>query len=407
MAAAPGGSLRAEVEPVPAVVIAVVNEAGLNVLHSDFAASRTPSVHGRPRAVEVNLPNRGTWRERLDALEKGALGAAPYGVLYSVAATRIVGIYNATPPDARPDEAGVGYDGTYNFLSTDRYHGTAVVSSAAGRKHGTDPAALIVFVNGTEAFTWLSEQRWIDFAVTSHIGLRPCSTGPGAARFADTGRITFSAAGNGEGLGMVSTPSGDPSNYIVGGVHADGRTYPPHGRPVEEGRIGASNTPNRPYETGELFSFKAADGHSFDRSHSFGGTSGAAPRTAGDAALILRHARSILGSTYTGVRDGKLARLGPAGHKPARGPLADGDFTRSELIDLLHHTAVPFEPPSPGRYMMEGYGAIRPESIELAKRILEGRAVAPDRSEEDAAHAAVTAARRAMFPEARCADLPA
>lgn len=386
------------------VVIAVVNETGFNVLHSDFVTpdGSTPRPKGRTSTLFVDLPSKGSFQDRLREVRAGVLGRLPYGALHSVTGTRIVGLYNATPADGRLDDHD-GYDGTTSFVH-DLYHGTGVTSAAAGRVHGTDPEALLVVVHGTEAFEWLRDQAWIDFAVTSYTGLGPCTAGRGLVEFAETGRITFSAVGNGDGLSAIATPSGHPANYLVGGVDDAGRSYPPWGRPMA-GRVTPGLTPNRPYETGELFNFVAASDSAMSGGMSFGGTSGAAPRTAGDAALILRHARTILGSSYTGVREGKLARLAAGGHKPARGPLADGDFTRDELIDLLHHTAVPFEAPSPGRYMVEGYGAIRPESIELAKQVLEGVAAEPQRPDEDAAHEAVTAARQVMFPEARCTDI--
>lgn len=250
-------------------------------------------------------------------------------------------------------------------------------------------------------WAWIADADWIDFVATAYIGYPNCYEGSAFADIAQSGRVTFSAAGNGEGLGPHSPPSGHPLNYIVGGTDDAGRTYTP-------ASPGASNVavPDRPYDSGHLYESIVADADSFDGSVPASGTSFSAPRTAGDAAVILRHARTILGSYYTGARDGALARLGPEGRRPEKGPLADGDFTRAELIDLLHAVAVPFEAPSPGRYLIEGYGAMRPQSVELAKAVLDGRVDAPQRPEEDQAHAAVNLVRQGLFPPGRCEGRP-
>ena len=88
--------------------------------------------------------------------------------------------------------------------------------------------------------------------------------------------------------------------------------------------------------------------------------------------------------------------LGPGGRRPPRGPLHDGDLTARELVDLMHHTAVPHEPPGPTRYFIEGYGAINDTSQALAMRVLRGEAAEPARPQEDADDAQVTAAHRAQ-----------
>jgi hypothetical protein len=169
--------------------------------------------------------------------------------------------------------------------------------------------------------------------------------------------------------------------YQVGGVDSEGRTWRP-GHPEESDPWFAAGNVTRPYDSGERYSFRAAAPDSYDGSVHFGGTSGATPLTAGWAATLIERARDLL--------DGKAG-------VPARGPLADGRFTRGELVDLLHHTATPAEPASPVRYLAEGYGAVDRSSIALATKVLQGTAREPARSEEDAAAAQVKEARRQAF----------
>jgi hypothetical protein len=167
--------------------------------------------------------------------------------------------------------------------------------------------------------------------------------------------------------------------------------------PDAEGGLGAT----RPYETGDRFVFESADADSLDGSMGFGGTSGATPSTTGRAAELITFARELLRSK-TGFKDGALANIGPGGITPKQGPLKDGKLTREELIDVMHHSATPAEPPSPARYLVEGYGAFQQGAVDLAKKILAGQTAEPERPEEDQMHEAVESARETFFPDERC-----
>lgn len=286
----------------------------------------------------------------------------------------------------------------------DRFHGTGVASAAIGREHGTNPDAFLVFVLGrnVEGWQWLAQQSWIDAVSTSYFdpygrglpGLR-CGEAQYIRQIVNEGRLVFTAAGNGEQAGLATFPSGVPEAYQVGGVDDDGRSY----RPLTEDH---ETTPNRPYETGDRFSFEAADADSLSGSMLFGGTSGATPSTAGRATDLLQHGRRLLHSGATGAREGALAIGRTARRGPPAGPLADGDLTSAELVDLLHHTAIPAEPPTPMRYLVEGYGAHNSDSVEHARRVLDGRAEPTARPEEDAAHEAVESGRAVVFTEPGC-----
>lgn len=388
---APVRGSRAAPREIPPVVIAVVESGGMNVLHTDFrlrAGERLALPAAMPPTVEVELPRSGSFEQRMRKLRSSPLGAMEAGTLYRIKGTRIIGVYTAA--DDRQD------------ITEDRFHATGTTSAAVGSEHGTNPDALLVFVADSSrgAWEWLVNQKWIDIISTSYYSFSigsdssgTCTAGPAIRRIAEQGRLVFSAIGNGEQAGIFFTPSGWPDAYQVGAVDDDGRSF----RPDAEGRLG----PTRPYETGDRFVFPSADADSLSGSMEFGGTSGATPSTAGRAAELVTFARRLLHSR-TAFEKGALARLGPGGTTPQRGPLADGKLTRDELIDVMHHAATPAEPPSPARYLLEGYGAFQENAVDLAKEILSGNTAEPERPDEDQMHEAVETARRSLFPDARC-----
>jgi hypothetical protein len=387
------------------VVIAIVGESGFNVLHSDFAApSQGPpaSVVGMPTHVSVALPRSGSFDARLHQAESGPLGHLKPGVLYTVSGTRVVGIISP-----RRDDASLNAEVDL-FGDTD--HGTGVASSAVGTRFGTAPNALLVMVLGAtqEAWRWVAAQPWIDVVSTSYFGVGAvsdgsriaCVEGQALRQLAAEGKPVFSAAGNGDGLGEVAAPAGAPWVVHVGGVDASGRTWLPGQDSGDQGTTAI--TPNRPYDAGEQFSFAAASAFSLSGSAPFGGTSGAAPRMAGDAAMLIGAARRELGTSANGPRHSSLAWQGTLGARPTSGPLADGTFTSDELKQLLLHTATPALPASPARYLAEGYGAVTPKSLSFARAVLAGRATAPVRTPDDQAANVVAELRQATFSGARC-----
>lgn len=395
----------------PPTVLAIVEPGGINVLHSEFRAApgRTSLPPGLPEDVEtVRLPQGRDFAELVERASKGPLGHLEPGQLYHVQGTRLL-LY---PSPGR---------GIQNVFDNPD-HGTGTASSAAGRRFGTDPDAWLIYVLGGDgpAWRWLASQSWIDGVSSSYYAVVPSGNGlcPEVRHIrsiAADGRLVFTAAGNQEQLGIALSPAGAPGAYQVGGVDEAGRTYlRPDAFPTDPSW--ASATPTRPYETGDRFRYDAADPNSLDGAVTFGGTSGASPSTAGRATVLIRYAREVLGSSWTGARRGVLAAA-PARHLPARravqgsmelparGPLADGDLTAAELTSVLHHVAIPAEPPTPARYFVEGYGALNDEAMRRAVDVLRGALPEPERPSEDAAHDAVESLREAAFSEVRrCGD---
>lgn len=378
-----------------APTVAIVGESGLNVLHDEFRATEPVDYPaGMPAPVFVDLPAGGTFEQRLAQLRQGPLSHLKPGTLYAVRGTRVL-VYAPVVTEA-------GDPGDTDVLDTDTgpadslaplQHGTGVVASAIGATTGTAPDALAVFVTGgydsPAAWGWISRQPWIDVASVSGYVLTAngtCRGGAEARAAIAAGHTIFSSSGNAtDGQEQLVTPNGLPEVYRVGGVDATGRTWLP-GHPEEQDPTFALlGGVTRPYDTGGLYSFMSAAPDSQSGLQQFGGTSGATPRTAGYALRLIATARSIL-----------------AGGPPATGPLADGSFTGEDLTALLRHTATPHETASPGRYFVEGYGAVTTESVDLAERVLRGEVRMPARPDEDRAHDATVAARTALFSAGRC-----
>lgn len=372
--AASAGTRPAAARPV--TTIAVVGDASVNVLHEEFrtADGRDPRYPaGMPEPVRIPLPRTQDSAAAMAELQAGPLGRPRPGTLYAVAGTRLL-VY-ATP----------GVDG----LLEDRAHGTGTASSAAGRRTGTSPDSLVVVVPGTgdASYDWLAGQRWIDVASTSVYAVRTteqCAGAAGArALHADGGLLLSSSGNTADAFEPLSIPNGLPEVFQVGGVDRTGRTWLPP-RPEEQQPLFAAGNVVRPYETGARFSFPAASPDGRTGTQPFGGTSGATPTVAGYAAELVADARRLLRDR--GPRSGAALATRRAGAAlPARGPLADGTFTRDELVTLLQDTATPAET-APGRYLVEGFGATDDRSHRLALSVLRGQATAPDRTADRPAH---------------------
>jgi hypothetical protein len=377
-------------------VVAVVGEAGgVNVLHQDFATpdGRNPVYPGdMPTPVVIPRPRSSVFSSARQTLEQGPLGHMRPGVLYAVAGTRLLLINVGT----------TGYDG----IQSDALHATGVADSVTGRKHGRDPDALVVVVlsdNQDTVYSWLAHNTWVDLASTSDYSIRTTSSPTqcvGAAdirTFTTAGRLLFSSAGNTtDQPEPLVAPNGLPETYLVGGVDAAGNTWKP-GHTEESDPYYAAGNVVRPYETGELFSYQAAAPDSFTGLTHFGGTSGATPLTAGWAARLVAHARTVLADP--GGRHAGVLAAGP--HRPSRGPLADGRLSNAELRDLLHAVAEQHSELPPGvAYAAEGYGALNSHTLALAEGILDGTASAPSRVADDQADAAARQTRTELF--ARC-----
>jgi hypothetical protein len=381
------------------VVVAVMQESGgVNVLHRDFrtADGRDPVYPaGMPRPVRVTLPTRGDFVAQRRALEAGALGHMQTNTLYAVRGTRLLVVNVAPAP--------------YDAVGADLVHATGVADSVTGTTMGIDPKALVVVVLGGDVmgtnggYDWLSAASWVDLASTSDYLVQTapdtsqCLGAAAVRTFTQRGHLLFSSAGNTTDQSEpLIAPNGLPETYLVGGVDASGKTWlPPH--PEEADPFYAGGNVIRPYETGERFSFWAAAPDSSTGRVHFGGTSGATPRTAAWAAILVAEARRLLRATG-GTAGGALAS-GP--HRLPSGPLADGRFTRAELVTLLHAVAVGHSglPDGPA-YALEGYGALDGGAIARAQRMLAGTAAIPPRGSDDTADAAARQARTVAF--ARC-----
>lgn len=284
-----------------------------------------------------------------------------------------------------------------------RRHGTGVVGAAIGSVHGTAPDAWVVFVprNDPSGYAWVAEQPWIDVAtVSAHSletspehGVLPCRAAPHVRAFTRD-RVFFASSGNVEHSSLYMM-NGMPEFHLVGSVDDSGsslmRPRPPASTDDEELFFALARYGTRTYETGDRFEFPAAGSDSTHGTEPFGGTSGATPSTAGRAADVITAARTILGDTGNRPR-AVLALRGPDVVAPPSGPLADGDLTAAELTDLLHAVAVP-QLETPGRYLVEGYGALGDEAEQRAIQVLRGAEAMPDRSSDDADHARSEQAR--------------
>ena len=385
------------------VVVAVLGETGgVNVLHQDFrtADGATPGYPvGMPRPVMVALPHGGDFASERAALERGPLGHLAPGVLYGVAGTRLLLVNTGTGP----------YDG----VQADALHATGVADSITGARQGTAPHALVVVVlsNQEAGYPWLAANAsWVDLASTSVYRLRTaagpvgdtaatrqCTDAEQVRSYTAAGHLLFSSAGNTtDQAEPLVAPNGLPETYVVGGVDSSGSTWSP-GHPEEPDPFYAAGNVVRPYETGERFSYQAAAPDSLTALTHFGGTSGAAPLTAGWAADLVAHARAVLGN---GQRHGR-GSLAEGPRRPARGPLADGRFTNGELRDLLHLVAVQHSgQPAGAAYAVEGYGALNGAAINVAHRILDGTTSVAPRQSDDQVDTAVRRLRATAF--ARC-----
>lgn len=388
--------------PLPArsaAVIGIVGESdAVNVLHDDFALTG-PLVlpAGMPRPVVVALPTSGDFASRLAALRAGPLGSPKAGTLYLVRGTRLL-LYSVT--------------GEEDFLGEDRLHATGVISSAIGRRYGTAPRAWAVHIPGVEpaGFDWLATQSaWIDVASTSVYAVRsPNSSEPAdtpvclGARpvrsYIASGRLFFSSSGNtSDQPEAVVSPNGLPEVYQVGGADAAGRTWLP-GHVEESDPFYAFGNVVRPYETAELFSFQAASPDALSGGTHFGGTSGATPRTAGRAAVLVDHARAVLGGRASGTA---LATRAPRAVAPKTGPLADGRLEGGELADVLRRTARPAEAVEGPRYLVEGFGALSETTTRVAQDVLSGKTALPLRPMDEQFHQVSERLRAAAF-SGRC-----
>lgn len=381
-----GGQPPRRLEPRP-VVVAIVGEAGANVLHEDFRsrAPIPPLPAGTPATTRVDLPNTGTFEQQLVSAQAGPLGRIPQGQLLQIAGTHLL-VYNA---ESQPT----------SMLGPNRSHGTAVLGAAASRRSGSAPNAIYVFVLGNgRAWDWVAEQRWIDVATTSvnspvgggsghgPVADSTCSKGAGVRRSVENGKLVLSAGGNGDPSWHLSSPAALPEVLRVGGHQADGS---------------ASPLPTRPYEVSDLILYDGPSADALTGTQNVIGTSFASPRAAGRAAQLLQDSRQLLRDVAAPARPG-LAVQDRRTKAPASGPLADGVLTNTELRSLLQDTAIPRVEQPEARYAQEGFGLLGDEQMNLSRQVLRGTAKSPDRSVERGQHQQAQQLRALITHPARC-----
>lgn len=378
----------------PPVVIAIVGETGANFLHRDFQTSASLAAdlpRGAPVPTDVALPGAGPFAQRWQTALAGPLGQVPTGALLRLSGTRIL-VKNVYP---QPRSA-----------LTAPSHGTGVLAASAARSSGSAPQALYVVVLGglDEAWDWVADQPWIDVATSSIVAAfgggrtgdvavdTTCPAALYVRRSVAAGRPAFESAGNQEQLGNVSTPTGLPEVIRVGGVDEAGMPQ---------------YDVTRPYDVGDLlWTDPGASDADDTATRRYQGTSFAAPRAAGRAALLISYARQLLGDRGSGIRQGRLAVAATGARLPRRGPLADGSLTNTELRTLLQNTATPYLPEPSARYVVEGFGALGNTQMSLARAVLRGDSAPPDRSSERAVHDRMQGVRAIVTGPPRCGQPP-
>lgn len=427
------GSGADVVPAMPWATIAII-DTGINPYHVDFRApAELANVHpseyvpGYPADIEtviltLDAPDLETAFEA-DADVWATL--EPY-TPYWFSGTKVTGIST----EERVSGGGVfgaGEEVPYIYSTG---HGTMTASKAAGNEYSLCPACHVVAVQGSgDGVVWAASQSWIDVQSNSWGPLPAFAWGDVATetafgdedlteqfRASASNQAVFVASGNGAGgaLGVVGFPSptdstsGPPGVISVGG-HDNGKTT------LWTGWF--------PHVVADACDNWSAVGNTIDEysDSAGGGTSAASPYAAGGAGRLVQEARAILqGVSGRNLDTGTIAVALDGVTLPAKGPLADGDFTLAELKDLLFHTASPTpvsdrasgaecSPASPYHtgpdwtaaphgvplYAWVGYGSIETFSTDLALDVLHGMTEARDRPQSDDLYAQDQAVREA------------
>ena len=266
------------------------------------------------------------------------------------------------------------------FQAGNAAHGTASASVAAGNVHGSCPECLFVLLNGNadQAIAWASAQPWIDVITNSYGAGGPVQGGTlgvtrdnmywdspvDATRAAsEDGQVIVFSAGNGF-LNAFDVPmftywssqKGPDWMVTVGAVAPNSKqTYSGAGKPVDISSIGSS--------------YPASGGVTANGTGTHGGTSNAAPVTAGYFAKAIQAAREALGDTTPGHANGVVASGAPVpcGAAVPDCALGDGVLTRVELEDAVYANVLPSKtvlaadrvwPSTQHAYYYQGHGVL-------------------------------------------------
>jgi hypothetical protein len=420
----------------PFVVVAFV-DSGINPYHQDFRAPdfvHHPSkfIEGYPAEAAALKPSFGVadaeGYEAARAADDAMWKAVKGDQLYWFPGTRIIGGISR----AAGDTSG---EWTERKILDDQGHGTGVASVGAGEKFGSNPNALIVMVEGLgeRSLEWATAQPWIDIVSNSWGNTANLPLGdPESTRVATRrGQSIVFSAGNGAtntNSSTVFTPGGPvedpckcktpdsdlsildpwsgPSWELTVGAASpiNGQAHWWHSIPVDVSSFGSK------WRAAGAFGVKTVVDKENVETRDFGGTSCAAPTTAGVLSSIIERARIELGDTLGGQRPDQVVAAGKK--KLASGPLDDGMLTRLEAEALVQKTASPVEadpekltwdyavrPTTPVYYLHQGYGVVTADSKALAFDVLLGKEPMPERTDVDGYIAGIDAVRDAKWGE--------
>jgi hypothetical protein len=417
----------------PQVVIGFV-DSGINAYHRDF---RAPELVHHPSTYLTGFPSDAKALplslDLADAQGYDAARAADEalwrgvrrGETYWIPGTRIVGARS------------MGNGGTSGGLAElpildDQGHGTGVASVAAGQHFGSNPAALIVMVEGlgTGSLNWAASQSWIDIVSNSWGPGLPGRVDPlgdvsGTRASTRRGQTVLFSAGNGlrnTNSSDVLPAAVDPCRCKIPGHNVSATSYT--SGPSWIITVGAASPINGqahwwhgiPVDVASFGSKWAAASHrgvSAEDKRDFGGTSNATPITAGVLSAVIQQARGLLGDPANGQRPGDggvIARAPEGAVLPVEGPLADGVLTQAESRAIVERSAEPvaFDPekatwdyaitPTTEQYWLhQGYGIVDRDARDRALAIVAGEADLPDRADVVAWQAQMDALRDAVY----------
>ena len=396
----------------PAITVIGIADTGINPYHLEFSAqsypdpdvlaltqnfTRHPSeyVPGYPAAAAAIPVTLGKGYLPLEDRDLWNPTRLPSGRLYWIPGTKVIGAYTSVLEGAHP-------------ILDDNDHGTATASVAAGNRYGYCPTCLLVIIEGTDE-TVAAAYPWVD--VTSHsfgyaggLPLGPVFAKQAATKAAaERGQTVLFAAGNGVdgafGVPVVtwhSDRTGPDWNITVGALRRDDqRAVIGDGIPVHVSSWGMGSLPSA-CRTGVYCQSQ------------FNGTSAATPYTAGVFGTTLHEVRNAIGDDRAGQKAGQVVAQGAT--VPDSVYLSDGKLTRAELREAVLKNAFPLgadnlpqpsrptgAPYSPANVLFEGYGAATPASAQRAVNVLLGRALMPERPEEDDFFAADRAIRDTIW----------
>jgi len=405
------------------VVIALI-DSGINPYHEDF---RAPEFVHHPSKYIERYPNEAkTFKLALEVADKKGYEAARKAdeaewlqvmssELHWFPGTRVIGGISF-------GAGGTSDDWPERKILDDQGHGTGTASVAAGQFFGSNPNALIVEVEslGERSLEWANSQEWIDIASNSWGNLANLPLGdPATTKTAtERGQTVVFSAGNGatntnsstvfppdgpvEDPCKCKTPDSDNSMtdpwsgpswlLTVGAVSPiNGQDHWWHSYPVDVSSFGSK------WRAAGAWGVKIENDETNVETRDFGGTSCAAPTTAGVLSRIILEAREILGDTVGGQRKDQAVAAGPKSRAPKKGPLEDGVLTRLEAEEIVQKTAFPvpadpekfawdyaIRPTTPAYFIHQGYGVVHRGSLKLALKVLVGKEPLPERADADA-----------------------